>query len=104
MYQDMTQFGLNNFKFEILEETTMLKEREQYWIDQLNPNYNRNNANGLDFENYKEIVRKGTKRYLNRICLYEDETLTLGALSQRFYKQGIPHPTQEAKKYLIETN
>lgn len=29
------------------------------------------------------------------------ETLTLAALSTRFQYYGIPHPTLEAKKYLI---
>ena len=41
------------------------------------------------------------KAYKNRLCLYEGETLTLGALSARFTRQGIPHATIEAKKYLL---
>lgn len=54
MYQDMAQYGLNNFTFEIIEETSDLKEREQYFIDLLRPSYNSNRANGWDFERYKE--------------------------------------------------
>ena len=43
-----------------------------------------------------------SKDYYSRVCFYEGETLTLKALSIRFCKQGIPHPTLEAKEYLIE--
>lgn len=106
MYQDMTQFGLNNFTLEVLEETDNLKVREQYWIEQLNPSYNRNRANGWDFERCKESkrkwARKNMKRYNNQLCLYNGETITLNSLSKMFYRQGIPHPTLEAKKYLIK--
>ena len=28
--------------------------------------------------------------------------ITLNALAQRFYKQGIVHPVLEAKKYLLD--
>ena len=126
LYQAMIQYGLNNFEFEILEETNDLHNREQYWIEQLHPIYNRNNAKGLD----KEKVKKASKRYYNvhkenfkeyyksncdkwntyqnkyqsRICLYNDETLTLGALYHRFRSQGIAHPFKEAKKYLLNNN
>lgn len=64
MYQDMMQFGLNNFTFEILEETDNLKVREQYWIDQLKPSYNRNKANGWDIERYKEYYNTNKDKIL----------------------------------------
>ena len=41
------------------------------------------------------------KKYYNRPCLYNGETLTLGALIKRFRRAGISHPVLEAKKYLI---
>ena len=125
LYQDMTKYGSNNFTFEIIEETDNRKEREQYWIEQLNPSYNSINAKGLNLErrnerckelirkyrqsengkeNNRKYARKSMKRYNNQLCLYNGKTLTLNALSQKFYYQGIPHPTQEAKKYLLETN
>ena len=39
---DIKQYGKHNFKFEIIEhcEINQLKEREQYWIDTLQPYYN----------------------------------------------------------------
>ena len=131
LYKDMAQYGKNNFTFEIIEKTDSLREREQYWIEQLKPSYNNNRAKGIDIKRYKETSRRCSKEYHkahrneklakmkdyhythrdkdlarnkaynNRLCLYEGETLTLGALSYRFHKQGIPHPCKEAKKYLI---
>lgn len=41
------------------------------------------------------------KAYRNQLCKYNDETLTLNALTQRFIKQGVLNPTLEAKKYLL---
>lgn len=135
MYKDMAQYGLNNFTFEIIEETDNLKEREQYWIEQLSPTYNTNRASGWDIDKRKESQeryrhtdkwkeykkdydkayqkeyqqtekgkdahRRAIAKYRSQLCLYEGETLTLGALSTRFYKQGIAHPVLEAKKYII---
>ena len=102
LYKDMTEFGLYNFKFEVLEETADLKEREQHWIEQLKPSYNNLWAKGWNTKRYIETNRQCNKDYYSRVCLYEGETLTLAALSARFFKQGIPHPTLNAKKYLIE--
>ena len=42
------------------------------------------------------------KKYYNQLCYYNGETLTLRALSLRFYKAGIENPTKESKKYLIK--
>ena len=53
---------------------------------------------------YKKEYEKTDKRkkYKNQLCCYNGETLTLNALSLRFLKAGLSHPTLEAKKYLIE--
>ena len=45
--------------------------------------------------------KKYKKEYENQLCSYNGETLTLHALRTRFWRQGIPNPTQEAKKYLL---
>lgn len=65
MYHDMAQYGLDNFKFEIIEETTPeeRKSREQYYIETLNPSYNSNNANGRDLEKYKERCKEWYKAH-----------------------------------------
>ena len=112
-------------------EIEKLKEKEQQFIETLKPTYNSIRANGWDFERYKEYNkeyqktekgkkshkesqkeyqksdkgkeshRKANKEYNNQLCSYNGETLTLAALSQRFKRQGISNPTQEAKKYLL---
>lgn len=57
---------------------------------------------------YQKKYNKSDKRkqylneYQNQLCSFNGEILTLGALSKRFSKKGIQHPTQEAKKYLIK--
>ena len=119
LYQAMQEYGLDCFSFEVLEEaeTQYLKQEEQKFIEMLKPKYNNYNAKGLDVErrkaNHKKSInkysqsekgkvanRKACKKYYNRLCLYNGETLTLRTLSARFRRAGIPHPTLEAKKYL----
>ena len=121
MYLDFQKYGIDKFEFEILEEVEpdKLKEIEQKFIEALKPSYNQMNAKGLNIERYKEYNkkynkeyqksdkgkeshRKANKKYNNQLCCYNNETLTLRALSSRFYRAGIPHPTIEAKKYLIQ--
>ena len=40
LYKAMSQYGRDNFTIEVIEETDNLREREQYWIEQLKPVYN----------------------------------------------------------------
>ena len=120
MYLDMQKYGLDKFEFQILEvvEPDELKVTEQKFIELLKPAYNDRNANGFDFERYKESQkeyqkeyqksekgkesrRKAVNKYDNQLCIYNGELLTLCALSTRFRKAGIPHPVLEAKKYLL---
>ena len=116
MYLDMQKYGLDSFAFEILAEVeeNKLKETEQQFIEKLQPTYNNYNAKGWDTERYKkssnkynktdkgkEIHRKSNNKYNNQLCFYNGQTLTLAALRMRFLRQGIDHPTIEAKKYLL---
>ena len=50
---------------------------------------------------HKEYHKEYQKEYQSQLCFYNDQTLTLNALRCRFMRQGIAHPTIEAKKYLI---
>ena len=130
MYLDMQKYGLNNFEFQIIAEVEedKLKETEQQFIEMLKPTYNSCNAKGLDVERKKEYKKeynksdkfkeyqkqynksdkgkesnkKSKNKYDNQLCNYNGETLTLCALSSRFRRAGIEHPTLEAKKYLIK--
>ena len=116
MYQDMKNYGVDKFDFQIIEEVEVeqLKEAEQQFIETLKPTYNSNNANGWNVERYKEYqkeyyksdkgkesLRKAQNKYQNQLCCYNGEIITLGALSKRFSRAGIPHPNIEAKKYLL---
>ena len=112
MYLDMQKYGLDKFDFQVIAEVEAdsLKETEQQFIELLKPTYNDRNANGWDTERYKEYQktdkykethRKANNKYNNQLCFYNNETITLGALRERFKKLGIEHPTQEAKKYLL---
>ena len=116
MYLDMQKYGVDKFVFEILEEVEAgkLKKTEQQFIEKLKPTYNNIRAKGLDIERRKESkkeymkeyhksdkFKEYQKEYQNQLCCYNGQTLTLCALSTRFMRQGIDHPTLEAKKYLI---
>ena len=112
MYLDMQRYGVDKFVFEILEEVEAdsLKETEQKFIETLKPSYNNYNAKGFDFERHKEAqkeyqktdrYKEYMKEYQSQLCCYDGETITLNALSNRFRRMGISHPTQEAKKYLL---
>ena len=117
MYLDMKHYGTDKFEFEILDEVEPehLKETEQKFIETLKPTYNSNRANGWDIERYKEHQKeykqsdkckesnkKARNKYNNQLCCYNGENLTLNALAKRFYRAGITHSTQEAKKYLTK--
>ena len=129
MYRDMKKYSVDKFDFQILEEVEIdrLKEKEQWFIEKMHPTYNQINANGWDTERYKEYKieyyqqnhkilneyqieyyqqnrkerQEYQNKYNNQLCSYNGEILTLGALSKRFQRAGIEHPTIEAKKYLV---
>ena len=112
MYLDMQKYGIDKFELQILEEVEPehLKETEQKFIETLKPTYNQMNANGLNIERCKEYMKeynktekqkKAKKEYNNQLCYFNNEVLTLTALKSRFWRQGIPHPQIEAKKYLL---
>lgn len=130
LYKDFQKYGLDKFRFQILApvEPGYLKQVEQEFIKILKPTYNSIFAKGLDVgkrkesnrkyqqspkgrkarrkylqsEKGKDYQKKSTEKYNNRLCLYNGEELTLGALRIRFRRAGVEHPTLEAKKYLIK--
>ena len=63
MYIDMRKYGVDKFDFEILieAEESFLKEKEQKFIEKLNPIYNRCNAKGLNVERRKEYKKEYQK-------------------------------------------
>ena len=69
-------------------------------IKQHQKQYYKEHANSK--KQYRKEHADNIKQYNNQQCLYENEILTLCALSNRFSRKGIEHPTLEAKKYLIK--
>lgn len=120
LYKDMHKYGVDKFRFQILAPVIpeYLKQVEQELIEMLHPTYNNYNAKGIDTERQKayfqsekgkerikkylqsEKGKESQKKYRSQRCYYKGETLTLDALSKRFKKAGIEHPTVEARKYL----
>ena len=74
------------------EHADSIKQYQKQWYKE--------NADSI--KQYNKEHADSIKQYRNQQCLYENEILTLCALSARFARQGIEHPTQEAKKYLIK--
>ena len=79
------------YRKEILKQVKQYKESHRQQIKQYN-------------KQYYETNKEEKKQYNNQLCSYNNETLTLAALSMRLMRQGIQHPAQEAKKYLIGDN
>ena len=54
------------------------------------------------YREYYRAYRDEMKKYQSQMCCYNGEMLKLYALVMRFKRQGIEHPTLEAKKYIVE--
>lgn len=54
------------------------------------------------YKEYYKAYKDEMKKYQSQLCYYNGETLKLYALVMRFKRQGIEHPTLEAKKYIVE--
>lgn len=103
LYLDFKKYDLENFKFEILEKCSEnLKEKEQEYIDKLNPQYNRKAAHSDKIYKIDELKRKNyIKDYYNKICEYNGYRLRLKALATQFTNLGVKHPFTEARKYIV---
>ena len=112
MYLDMNKYGVDKFDFQVVEvvEPEELKVTEQQLIEKVHPTYNNRNANGWDFDKYKEYQKSDkynkykkeyNNKYNNQLCSYNGETITLATLAKRFQRSGIEHSAKEARKYLV---
>lgn len=131
MYKDMQKYGMENFKFRVIQEVEpdKIAEVKQKLIDELHPTYNDYNAKGHNIERYKATLReyerrhpqdrservkkhwntgkgkksnaKHCKKYLSQKCFYEGEYITLNALAQKLRKIGFSNPYKEARKYVV---
>lgn len=113
--QELYQFLQSNTFIVEIQLDADYRQLEQKLIEQYHPKYNILRANtGLGakkgreaeygrerYQKYKEEILDQKKQYHNQLCLFNGEILTLSALSMRFKRKCIDHPTLEAKKYLI---
>ena len=92
------------------QKETKRKADKEYQKTKKYKEYQKEYRKSDKFKEYQKEYEKSDKRkeyykeYNNQLCFYNGETLTLCALSKRFGRMGIPHPTLEAKKYLIKDN
>ena len=63
LYLDMRKYGIENFVFEVIEEAeeSFLKEKEQKFIEKLQPTYNDRRAKGLNIERRRKANNKYEK-------------------------------------------
>lgn len=80
------------YKEEVLEQKKQYYENHKEEKKQYNNQY---------YDSHREEKKQYQNQYNNQQCLYNGEALSLVALRTRFRRQGIEHPTIEAKKYLI---
>ena len=74
------------------------EKRIEYQIEY----YQKNRENKKEYnKEYYQKNRENNKEYYSQLCSYNGEVLKLCALSKRFQKSGIAHPTAEARKYLV---
>ena len=83
LYDDIREFGLDQFEFIILEECTVdeLKVREQYYIDKLHPEYNIRTANAGISVSFSEDAKAYNKEYCRQYRQSHKE-----AISERYRK------------------
>ena len=71
LWKCFDEIGIENFKCEIIEtcEKSVVREREQYYINLLQPQLNLNKAFGCDIENKRQLIRE---HYKNNKKYYQD--------------------------------
>lgn len=88
---------------------------EQQKIQELKPIFNKQNVNSdlCNYKNqseyhklwrtkYRKHFLEYKSNYNNQLCNFNGEIKTLNALTLYFRRNGLKHPTKEAKKFLIK--
>ena len=87
----MKEYQKSDKRKEYQKEYQKSDKYKEYQIEYQKEHYQKN----------REKCKECQNKYNNQLCYYNGETLTLAALSMRFSRAGIAHPTAEAKKYLV---
>ena len=80
------------YKKEILEKSKQYYESNKKEILEKSKQY---------YISHEQQKKQYQRIYDNQLCSYNGQTITLCALKTRLLRKGIPHPAQEAKKYLM---
>ncbi len=105
--------GIDNFDFRILKQFDNnisiqdLRNEEQKYINSFSnlQNKKRTEGNGLTKKEYSKIGRD--RRFMKlleqkkQLCKYDNQYFTLNALSIKLRKEGVEHPYEIAKKYIL---
>ena len=83
------------------KESQKESQKEYQKSDKSKESHRKANKKYKKSDKGKESNKKSCNKYNNQLCLYNGQTITLNALSMRFWRQGISNPVIEAKKYLI---
>ena len=96
----------NNYNAKGLDFERRKEYQIEYQKEYMKEYHKQNREKRIEHQiEYYQQNRKKRKEYQNKynnqLCSYNGEALTLVALSTRFRRAGIAHPTAEAKKYLV---
>ena len=98
MYQEMQQYGVDKFEFQILVPVMpeYLTQVEQECIEMLNPTYNNYNAKGWDVERRKEVLKEYQQSEKGKEVRKKYEQSEKGKEAKKKYEQS--EKGKEAKK------
>lgn len=101
LYEAMSKYGIEHFKFEIIEETDIPAEREQYWIAELRTYIGFTNSKGYNNTLggdgvFKNTFEDGEKEYI--IDLFKE------GMSCHFIAEETGHAEETISKLLKDNN
>lgn len=93
LYKAMNKYGIENFTFSVIEETTVPEEREMYYIQQYNSfHFGYNETLGGDGRKYLDLPEQ-------EICKFYLDSHTLAETSQHF-----GHDSETIRQILYKYN
>jgi hypothetical protein len=109
LYENCNLVGWGNVKIELVEDFSCndrvsLVEREQYYIEQLKPELNKNYAKGLDKEKEKKSKSKYAKSEKFKLCLRKYRNTEKGKLSNKRACQKYSKTEKGKKAFLKAQN
>lgn len=101
LYEAMNKYGVENFHFEIIEETDNPKEREQYWIKQYNSYIGFENSNGYNATLGGDGLNKKVFSKEEQEIIFQ---LNKDGYSCNYIATYLEHTSESISKFLKENN